>query len=168
MPLALHKCTLVPKRRRRGEASAELIQGLPEPLESAAWLTAHPHSLSNPVTGDRAKRRSLGRQAGSAPWRRCPHRGALPGPCRVVGTLVTCGCEWFASSQRPGRDVFSFSCAKLFGKERDRGEMMIPSCPFLFPKSPPGLVSFHLPSPPSAGSFQFFQLRLPPHSLFSP
>lgn len=66
MQLALHKCTLVPKRRRRVEASAELLQGLPEPLESAAWLTAHPHSLYNLVTGPNG-----------GPWG--ARRGALPG-----------------------------------------------------------------------------------------
>lgn len=61
--------------------------------------------------GDWAKPRSPGLQAESARWRRCLHTGALPGPAKeqkAAGTLVTRSCAWFASSQRPGRDIFHF------------------------------------------------------------
>lgn len=152
MQLALHTC------RRRGEAAAELLQGLPEPLESAAWLMAHPHSLYHLVAGPNGG--SLGREAGSAPWRRCLHSGALPGSCKVVGTLVTRGCRWFASPQRPGRDVFSFSCAKLFGKERGGGETIpIQNLPMSLPSRGPHRVqslSIFPPRPKPAAPFKSF------------
>lgn len=61
--------------------------------------------------GDWTKPQSLGRGAGSAPLRRCLHSGALLGSTKVqgaAGSLVSHGCAWFALSQRPGHDVFSF------------------------------------------------------------
>lgn len=42
MQLALHKCRVVSERSRGVEASADLLRGLLESLETEAWLLAQP------------------------------------------------------------------------------------------------------------------------------
>lgn len=115
-------------------------------------------------SGDWAKPRSPGGGAGSVPWQR-RLVGALLGPARAwraAGTLVTRSCEWFAPSQRPGRDVFflPFSFGRLFGagwwwwwlteKEREGGGgeiIPIPNPPTSHPSTISTGSSLHHRSP---------------------